>query len=415
MKKKDKLKGTAKMNVTERFLKYVSFDTRSDPKSGTHPSSARQLVLAKELADELAAMGLEDVLLDEKGYVYGVVPASDGAESEPLIGLVAHMDTSPDCSGENVRPQLIDYEGGDIVLNAEKGIIMRTADFPHMENYIGGQLIVTDGTTLLGADDKAGVAEIFTVVERLMSDRSLRHGRIPVCITPDEEIGEGADAFDISRFGADFAYTVDGGALGEIEYENFNAASAVVTVNGVNIHPGDAKGKMKNSLLIGVEFATLLPADEIPAMTEKYEGFFHLCEMTGKEEKTVLSYIIRDHNRQIFEHRKQQMSAAADAMNEKYGAGTVELDMRDSYYNMKEKIEPHMHIIERARAAMTAAGVEPLIVPIRGGTDGARLSYEGLPCPNLSTGGHNFHGRYEYIPVRSMEKMVDVLLHIVCL
>ncbi len=403
------------MNVTERFLKYVSFDTRSDPKSGTHPSSARQLVLANELKAELEAMGLDEVYLDERGYVYGVVPASEGAENEPSIGLVAHMDTSPDISGENVKARIVDYTGGDIVLNEEKNIVMRAADFPHLERYSGWQLIVTDGTTLLGADDKAGVAEIFTAVERLMNDKSLRHGRIPVCITPDEEIGEGADFFDIPRFGADFAYTVDGGALGEIEYENFNAASAAVTVNGVNIHPGDAKGKMKNAMLIAVEFASLLPADEIPAKTEKYEGFFHLCEMSGKEEKASLAYIIRDHDRQLFEKRKEQMTAIAAALNEKYGEGTVELDLRDSYYNMKEKIEPHMHIVERANNAMTAEGVEPLIVPIRGGTDGARLSYEGLPCPNLSTGGHNFHGRYEYIPVQSMEKMVDVLLRIVCL
>lgn len=403
------------MNVTERFLKYVSFDTRSDPKSGQHPSSEKQLVLARELAAELEAMGLENILLDERGYVYGTVPASAGAENEPVIGLVAHMDTSPDISGENVRARIVEYAGGDIVLNEEKGIVMRTADFPHMESYIGKHLIVTDGTTLLGADDKAGVAEIFTAVERLMSDPTLRHGRIPVCITPDEEIGEGADAFDIPRFAADFAYTVDGGALGEIEYENFNAASAQVTVNGINIHPGDAKGKMKNALLIAVEFASLLPADEIPAKTEKYEGFYHLCEMSGEEERAQLSYIIRDHDRLIFESRKACMQSVADAINEKYGEGTVELVLRDSYYNMKEKIESHMHIVERAKQAMLSEGVEPLIVPIRGGTDGARLSYEGLPCPNLSTGGHNFHGRYEYVPVESMEKMVDVLLRIVCI
>ncbi len=403
------------MNVTERFLKYVSFDTRSDPKSGLHPSSAKQLVLAKELAAELEGMGLEEVLLDERGYVYGVIPASAGAENEPVIGLVAHMDTSPDISGENVRARIVDYTGGDIVLNEEKGIVMRVSEFPHMANYIGGQLIVTDGTTLLGADDKAGVAEIFTLCERLMGDPSLRHGRIPVCITPDEEIGEGADAFDIPRFAAEYAYTVDGGALGEIEYENFNAASASVVINGVNIHPGDAKGKMKNALLIAVEFASLLPADEIPAKTEGYEGFYHLCELSGEEERAQLAYIIRDHDRAIFEQRKEKMTAIAAALNEKYGAGTVELILRDSYYNMREKIEPHMHIVDKAKAAMLAAGVEPIIVPIRGGTDGARLSYEGLPCPNLSTGGHNFHGRYEYIPVRSMEKMVDVLQNIVCL
>lgn len=401
------------MTVTERFLKYVSFDTRSDPKSGTHPSSDKQLRLAKELALELDLMGLEEVYLDEQGYVYGMIPASEGEEGAPRIGLVAHMDTSPDISGENVKARIVDYQGGDIVLNEEQGIIMSPSMFPELEGYKGQELIVTDGTTLLGADDKAGVAEIFTVAERLMKDKSIRHGRIPICLTPDEEIGEGADGFDIPRFGADFAYTVDGGALGEIEYENFNAASAVVTINGINIHPGAAKDKMKNSILIGVEFTSMLPADEIPAKTEGYEGFYHLSEMSGNEEKTVLEYIIRDHSREIFEQRKAKMIAAANAVNEKYGEGTVELNMRDSYYNMREKIEPHMHIIERAKAAMQSQGVEPIIVPIRGGTDGARLSYEGLPCPNLSTGGHNFHGRFEYIPVQSMEKMVEVLIEIV--
>lgn len=401
------------MTVTERFLKYVSFDTRSDPKSGTHPSSAKQLRLAKELALELDLMGLDDVYLDEQGYVYGVVPASEGMEDAPSIGLVAHMDTSPDISGENVKAHIVSYQGGDIVLNEEQGIVMSPVMFPELEGYKGQNIIVTDGTTLLGADDKAGVAEIFTAVERLMKDKSILHGRIPVCITPDEEIGEGADDFDIPRFGADFAYTVDGGALGEIEYENFNAASAVVTVNGINIHPGAAKDKMKNSVLIGVEFASMLPADEIPAKTENYEGFYHLSEMSGSEEKTVLEYIIRDHSREIFEQRKEKMTAIADALNEKYGEGTIELNLHDSYYNMREKIEPHMHIIERAKAAMQSQGVTPIIVPIRGGTDGARLSYEGLPCPNLSTGGHNFHGRFEYIPVPSMEKMVDVLIEII--
>lgn len=400
------------MNVTERFLKYVSFDTRSDPKSGTHPSSAKQLKLAGELALELDIIGLESVRVDETGYVYGVIPASEGCENEPAIGLIAHMDTSPDISGENVKARIVDYNGGDIVLNEEKGIVMKASDFPHMNSYIGEKLIVTDGTTLLGADDKAGAAEIITAAERLMKDRSVKHGRVPVCITPDEEIGEGADAFDVEAFNADFAYTVDGGALGEIEYENFNAAGALVTVNGVNIHPGDAKGKMKNSMLIGIEFVSMLPPDEIPAKTEKYEGFYHLGEISGNEEKTTLGYIIRDHDRAIFEERKEKMRAVAAAINEKYGEGTVELDMRDSYYNMREMIEPHMHIIERAKAAMTAAGVEPVVTPIRGGTDGARLSYMGLPCPNLSTGGHNFHGRYEYIPVGSMEKMVDVLIEI---
>jgi len=398
------------MNVKDRFLKYISFDTRSDPESLTHPTTAKQLVLGEYLAQEMNDIGLSDVWMSDDGYVYGVLPASEGVENADCIGLVAHMDTSPDVTGENVNPQIVEYNGGDIVLNEKKGIVMRVSEFDHLSDYIGKHLIVTDGTTLLGADDKAGVAEIMTVMEYLVSHPEIKHGRIPVCITPDEEVGQGADFFDVERFGADYAYTVDGGALGEIEYENFNAASAKIRFNGVNIHPGDAKNKMKNAALIAVEFAGLLPAAQIPACTEGYEGFFHLCYMSGSEEYAELSYIIRDHDMEKFIQKKDIMESCAAFINAKYGQGTAVLEMSDSYYNMREKIEPVMHIVERAEKAMRDSGIEPVIVPIRGGTDGARLSYMGLPCPNLSTGGHNFHGRYEYIPVESMEAMVRMLI-----
>lgn len=400
------------MNVTERFLKYVSFDTRSDPESAAHPTTTKQLILGKYIAQEMTEMGLSDVYMSENGYVYGVLPASEGMEDFDCIGLVAHMDTSPDVTGENVRACIVEYTGGDVVLNEEKGIVMRAAEFEHLSNYFGKHLIVTDGTTLLGADDKAGIAEIMTVMDYLVSNPEIKHGRIPVCITPDEEVGQGADFFDIERFGADYAYTVDGGALGEIEYENFNAASAKITFSGINIHPGDAKNKMKNAALIAAEFVGLLPASQTPACTEGYEGFFHLCDMSGSEESARLAYIIRDHDMQKFCEKKTLMESCVSFINAKYGDGTAALEMKDSYYNMREKIEPVMHIVDRAVKAMKDSGVEPVIVPIRGGTDGARLSYMGLPCPNLSTGGHNFHGRYEYIPVESMEKMVEVLFNL---
>jgi len=400
------------MNVTDRFLKYVSFDTRSDPESATHPTTAKQLVLAKCIVQEMTELGLSDVYMSDDGYVYGVLPASEGMENKESIGLIAHMDTSPDVTGENVRPRIVEYTGGDIVLNEEKGIVMHTAEFEHLSNYIGKHLIVTDGTTLLGADDKAGIAEIMTVMDYLVSNPEIKHGRIPVCITPDEEVGQGADFFDIKRFAADYAYTVDGGALGEIEYENFNAASAKITFNGINIHPGDAKNKMKNAALIAAEFVGLLPAAQTPACTEGYEGFFHLCDMSGSEESAQLAYIIRDHDMEKFTQKKAVMESCVAFINAKHGEGTAVLEMKDSYYNMREKIEPVMHIVDRAVKAMQDSCVEPVIVPIRGGTDGARLSYMGLPCPNLSTGGHNFHGRYEYIPVESMEAMVKVLFNL---
>lgn len=401
------------MNVKERFLRYVAMDTRSDPESGAHPSSAKQLTLGKVLRDELAALGLEKVRMTDEGYVYAELPASPGCEELPSIGLIAHMDTSPDVSGENVRAHTITWTGEDTALDADGKYILSRRDFSHLDRYVGGELIVTDGSTLLGADDKAGIAEIMTALEVLIADPSISHGRVSVCFTPDEEIGEGADFFDVEGFGAAFAYTVDGGALGELEYENFNAASAVVTVSGVNIHPGEAKNKMRNAALLAAEFASLMPPAETPAHTEGYEGFFHLTRIAGDEESARLEYLIRDHDRTLFEKRKDTMRELARFLNSRYGEGVFTLAVEDSYYNMREMIEPHMHIVERAKNAMRSAGVEPVVCPIRGGTDGARLSYMGLPCPNLSTGGHNFHGRFEYIPVRSLESMVRVLTELV--
>lgn len=402
------------MKAYERLLHYVSYDTTSDDGADESvcPSTENQKTLARALVEEMKLLGMGDAHMDESGYVYGTLPANTDTDA-PVIGLISHMDTSSSASGANVKPRVVSrYDGGDIVLNAERNIVMSPQKYESLSDYVGNDLIVTDGTTLLGADDKAGIAEILTAVERLNGEK-IPHGKIPVAFTPDEEIGRGADRFDVKHFGAQFAYTVDGGRLGEIEYENFNAAGATVTVHGVNIHPGDAKNKMKNALLMAIECNAMLPAHEIPACTEGYEGFYHLMRMEGDEEKTVLRYIIRDHDRGQFEAKKDRLRKITDYLNEKYGAGTFELDLRDQYYNMKEKIEPHLFLIDRAKQAMTAAGVEPAVVPIRGGTDGARLSYMGLPCPNLSTGGHNFHGRFEYIPIQSMDRMVDVLVHIV--
>lgn len=401
------------MSVVDRFLKYVSFDTQSMEDSATTPSTAKQKLLGAALSEELSAMGLHNAHMDEHGYVYGWLPASAGCEGIPCVGLIAHMDTSPDAPGADIQPRIVRYEGGDLTLNEEKGIVMRAAEFESLSKYVGQDLIVTDGTTLLGADDKAGVAEILSCLEYLIEHPEIPHGRIAVGITPDEEVGQGADHFDVEGFGAAVAYTVDGGELGELEYENFNAAGATVTVHGFNIHPGSAKNKMKNALLIALEFAGMLPPAETPAHTEGYEGFYHLNRLTGDETEARLSYIIRDHSREKFEARKAFLAAVTSFLNGKYGDGTVELALRDQYYNMKEQIEPHMYLIHRARAAMEAVGVVPVEVPIRGGTDGARLSYEGLPCPNLSTGGVNFHGIFEYIPVPSMEKMVEVLVRLV--
>ena len=401
------------MKASERFLQYVLFDTTSCEENPHCPSTANQLTFANRLVEELHTLGVEDARVDENGYVYGSLPANCETDA-PALGFISHMDTSPDASGAGVKPHIVkNYDGGDIVLNEKEHIVMSPARYPTLRDYVGQDLIVTDGTTLLGADDKAGIAEIMTLVEEIQRDK-LPHGKLCFGFTPDEEIGRGADLFDVSGFGAQYAYTVDGGKLGELEYENFNAASATVTVHGLNIHPGDAKNKMKNALLIGIQFQNMLPAAEIPACTEGYEGFQHLNRMSGDEEKTVLHYIIRDHDRQKFEAKKDRFLRIAAFLNAEYGEGTVEVELTDSYYNMKEKIEPYYFLIENAKQAMRKAGVEPHIQPIRGGTDGARLSYMGLPCPNLSTGGHNAHGRFEYIPVQSMDAMVHVLRLLAC-
>lgn len=394
--------------VSQRFLRYVAFDTQSDEFSQSCPSTEKQLALGKALVEEMQKMGISDVRMDENGYVYGTVP---GDPELPTIGLIAHMDTSPSYSGADVKARTVLYEGGDLLLNADKQIYMRSQDFESLAEHVGKHLIVTDGTTLLGADDKAGVAEILTCAQRLLASRE-KHATLRIGITPDEEIGRGADLFDVKGFAADYAYTVDGGGLGELEYENFNAASAEVRFHGVNIHPGSAKNKMRNSQLMAMEFQGLLPIHQRPEATEGYEGFIHLTDMHGDEENTVLRYILRDHDLEKLQEKKQILEAAAAFIAAKYGRGTVEMTIRDSYYNMKEKIEPCMYIVDRAKAAMEALGITPKIVPIRGGTDGARLSFEGLPCPNLCTGGYNFHGRFEYIPVEDMEKVVELLVEI---
>lgn len=412
------------MRAYERLLKYVSYETTSDENSQTCPSSAKELVLADELVEELKAIGVADAHVDKDGYVYGSIPATKGAENEKTIGLIAHMDTAPAMSGAGIKPRIInDYDGADIVLNEKLGVVMDTVTFPQLRNYVGQDLIVTDGTTLLGADDKAGIAEIMTAAAQIIeADKACEgntaehtaHGKICIAFTPDEEIGRGADRFNVENFGADYAYTVDGGMLGEIEFENFNAASAKVHIKGENIHPGEAKNKMKNASLLAMEFNSMLPPAEIPAHTEGYEGFFHLCGMSGDEENAYLDYIVRDHNMDKFLERKAMLEHITAYLNTKYGAGTVNLDMKDSYYNMREKLEADMYIVDRAVEAMKENGVEPIIQPIRGGTDGARLSFMGLLCPNLSTGGHNFHGKYEYICIQSMDKMVEIIKSIVC-
>ena len=395
--------------VSERFLRYITFDTQSDEFSLTCPSTAGQRAFGAALVAEMQAMGIEDAHMDEDGYIYGTVP---GDPRLPTIGLIAHMDTSPETSGANVQAKVVAYEGGDVLLNAEKGIWLKESDYPSLKNHYGKHLIVTDGTTLLGADDKAGIAEILTAAQHLLRIRS-NHATLKIGFTPDEEIGRGADRFDVEKFGADFAYTVDGGALGEIEYENFNAAGATVLFHGVNIHPGSAKDKMVNSQLLAMEFQSLLPVHQRPECTEGYEGFIHLISMEGSVEQSTLRYIIRDHDMEKFQEKKRIVEEAAQFLERKYGAGTVELTIQDSYFNMKEKIQPCMHIVDRAKDAMAAVGIQPVISPIRGGTDGARLSFMGLPCPNLFTGGQNFHGRFEYIPVEDMESCVQVLQHIV--
>lgn len=402
--------------VLDRFLHYVSFDTQSMDDQEQVPSTEKQLTLAKALKEELEAMGASQVRMSEHGYVYAVIPATADHPVRSL-GFVAHMDTAPAMSGKNVKPRIVErYDGQDLVLNEEKKIVMRVKDFPGMLDCVGKDLIVTDGTTLLGADDKAGVAEIMTMAEFFLSHPEIPHGKICIGFTPDEEVGRGADFFDVEHFGAEAAYTVDGGPVGELEYENFNAASGKVDICGCGVHPGSAKGAMVNALLVGMEFQSMLPAFENPMYTEGYEGFFHLDQMAGDVESAHLEYIIRDHDRKAFEKKKALFEEVSRYLNVKYGEGTVLTAVKDSYYNMKEQIEPdHLYLIDTAKEAMKSLDIKPLVSPIRGGTDGARLSYMGLPCPNLSTGGYNFHGRYEFIPVQSLEQMVEVLTKIITL
>lgn len=398
--------------LVERFLKYVTFDTKSDEDSKTCPSTPGQYEFGLFLVNELKELGLEDAAIDENGYIMASLPANTD-KSVPTIGFVAHMDTSPDMSGENVIPKLVsNYDGRDIVLNSDRNIVMTTAAFPELLDYTGQDLITTDGTTLLGADDKAGIAEIITAVEYLLSHPEIPHGTIKICFTPDEEIGRGADLFNVSKFGADFAYTIDGGPIGELEYENFNAASATITINGVNVHPGSSKNKMLNALLVAMELNSMLPPVETPSHTEGYEGFYHLNGMEGSVEKCTLRYIIRDHDKRKFIDRKDRIQKVTDYLNEKYGHNVIVLQLKDQYYNMKEKVEPVLHIVEMAKQAMEEVGIPPHVRPIRGGTDGARLSFMGLPTPNIFTGGHNYHGKFEYIPVPSMVKAVEVIVKI---
>lgn len=395
-----------------RFLNYVKYETTSDESSTSVPSTNNQLEFAKIIGKELEEIGLSDVSVDENGYVMATLP-SNIQDKVPTIGFIAHMDTSPDMSGKDVMPQIVsNYDGRDLILNAEKQIIMSIKDFPDLLDYVGKELITTDGTTLLGADNKAGVAEIITAIEYLVENPNIPHGTIKIAFTPDEEIGRGADCFDVEKFNADFAYTVDGGPIGELEYENFNAATAKIYIQGRNVHPGTAKNKMINSILVATELNSMLPVFERPEYTEGYEGFFHLMSFNGSVEKTEIGYIIRDHSMEKFEIKKDMLRKAVEFLNDKYN-DIVQLEISDSYYNMKEKIEPVMHIIEIAKKAMEDLGIQPIIKPIRGGTDGARLSYMGLPCPNIFTGGHNYHGKFEYIPTFAMERSVDTILKII--
>lgn len=400
--------------VIDRLLEYVKIDTQSDGASKTTPSSQKQHHLAKLLTKELEEMGAQEITYDEEHcYVYATVPASEGCENTPVLGFISHMDTASPVSGANVKPRVVEnYDGGDILLNKEKNIWMKAEEFPNLAKHKGKDLFVTDGTTLLGADDKAGVAEIMSMAEYFLSHPECKHGKIRVGFTPDEEIGRGPDHFDVALFGADIAYTVDGGPIGELEYENFNAASAELKVYGRSVHPGSAKNAMKNAILIAMEFQNMLPEFQNPMYTEGYEGFFYLDSITGDVEETTSEYIIRDHDRTLFEQKKQLFEKTAEYLNFKYGAGTVETKVEDSYYNMKEVIEPHMYLIDNAKKCMEELGITPVVSPIRGGTDGARLSFMGLPCPNLCTGGENFHGRYEFACVQSIEKIVELLVRI---
>ncbi|MBQ9217249.1 MAG: peptidase T [Muribaculaceae bacterium] len=398
------------MKLVERFLNYVKYETTSDENTGVTPSTPTQMAFARVLEQELHDMGLSDIELDENGYLYATLPANTD-KPVPTVGFIAHMDTAPDMSGKDVNPRIVDYQGGDIVLNQEQGIVLEVAQFPELNDYVGQQLIVTDGTTLLGADDKAGIAEILAAIEWLQEHPEVKHGKIRVGFNPDEEIGMGAHKFDVEKFGCEWAYTMDGGAVGELEFENFNAASAKVTFKGRNVHPGTAKDKMINSIRVASDFISMLSRWETPEHTEGYEGFFHMVGINGTVEETTLRYIIRDHDRKLFEQRKCEIQHLVDRINDTYpDCATVEL--KDQYYNMREQIEPVMHIIEVAEKAMERAGVKVKVQPIRGGTDGAQLSFKGLPCPNIFAGGMNMHGRYEYVPIPSMEKAMQTVIEI---
>ena len=398
--------------TTERFLKYVKYPTDANESSKTVPSTPEQLVFAAYLAEELKSIGMTEVELDDKGYLMATLEANTD-KKVPTIGFIAHIDTSPDMSGKNIKARIVqNYTGNDIVLNEEKNIVLETAIYPEILKYKGQDIIVTDGTTLLGADNKAGIAAIVSAIEYLIAHPEIKHGKIRVGFTPDEEIGRGADHFDVPKFGAEWAYTIDGGEIGEFEYENFNAALAKITFKGVNVHPGYAKNKMRNSMYIAQQFVGRMPSLETPEHTVAYEGFYHLVGMQGTVEESTLTYIIRDHNREKFEQRKKLMQDLTAQINAEYGAGTAEIEQKDQYYNMREKIEPVMHIVEMAKKSMEEVGITPKIKPIRGGTDGSRLSFEGLPCPNIFAGGHNFHGRFEYLPIPSMEKAVQVIVKI---
>lgn len=400
------------MNVVDRFIKYVQFDTESNTETGTTPSTPGQLVLAEVLKNELIALGLTDVSLDSNGYVMATLPANTETPI-PTIGFVAHMDTSPDLTGKNVKPRIVkSYDGKDIILHKENNIVLSPNDFPELLQFEGQDLIVTDGTTLLGADDKAGVAEIITAMEYLLQHPEIKHGKIRICFTPDEEIGEGADHFDVDKFGAEWAYTMDGGIIGELEYENFNAAGAKVSIQGRSVHPGSAKDKMVNALIVANKLITLLPESQRPEHTTGYEGFFHLIGMSGSVDAANVSFIIRDHDKSIFEQRKQLLADAVEYLQKLYPISNINLEIKDQYYNMKEKVEPVIKIVDYAFEAMQSLNITPIVKPIRGGTDGARLSFMGLPCPNIFAGGLNFHGRYEFVPIPSMEKATLVIVKI---
>ena len=400
--------------VQDKFLRYVAVETTSDENGSTHPSSLKELDLSSKLVEELRAMGIADASMDENGYVMASIE-SNIDKKVPALGFIAHVDTSPDAPGVGIKPQIIaDYDGSDIPLKGVPGMALKVSEFPELLDYKGQTLITTDGTTLLGADDKAGVAEIMTVAEYLMEHPEVKHGPIKIGFTPDEEIGCGVDFFDVKKFGADYAYTMDGGAVGELEYENFNAASARIHIQGRNIHPGYAKNKMINAILVGMELNSLLPVEQRPEYTSDYEGFFHITSFSGTVEEASISYIIRDHDMNLFEQKNAMMQNVVDFINLKYG-GIVKLELKDQYYNMRSQVEPHYHVVEKAIKAMEMAGVKPKVQPIRGGTDGARLSFMGLPCPNIFAGGHNFHGKLEFVPVESMEKAVEVIKNIIFL